>query len=50
MKKIEQRDKGGRGEDTSRGVSSTPREGTKDWEENDDGDDDVLIKLDLLPF
>ena len=35
MKKIEQRDKGGGGEDTSRGVSSTPREGTKDWEEND---------------
>ena len=35
VKKIDQRDKGGRGEDTSQGVSSTPREGTKDWEEND---------------
>ena len=35
MKKIDQRDKGGRGEDTSREVPSTPREGTKEWEEND---------------
>ena len=35
VKKIDQRDKGGRGEDTSREVSSTPREGTKEWEEND---------------
>ena len=33
MKKIDQRDKGGRGEDTSREVSTTPREGTKEWEE-----------------
>ena len=35
MKKTEQGDKGGGGKDTSREVSSTPREGTKEWEEND---------------
>ena len=46
VKKIDQRDKGGRGEDTSREVSSTPREGTKEWEENDHPSFQLYISTD----
>ena len=46
MKKTEQGDKGGGGEDASREVSSTPREGTKEWEENDHPSFQLYISTD----
>ena len=46
MKKDRTEGRGGQGEDTSRGVSSTPREGTKEWERNDHPSFQLYISTD----